>query len=395
MIKDLQLMKDITPLFEKKIVIWGVGKKGQMIIEDMIAMGAGKRGIFFCDSNPGLWGELIAGSRVLSPDELKKEIDKVDLSDVMVLVTVMSVQAQDEIIKEVENLWGDSVDIYTEYAIEWGLYLGLKNSYIEDDFRKKKLIEHKENKMLNSREAMVKEEALKYFALLPLYNDEIILVYQPGKCGSLSVYKSIQNYNRYVLHCHALTDIGNNDNDLNKILDMKSGKIISLVRDPVARRISEMWECIENVGRYSVEVDFQEIEKFYFNEGWENEEFQWFFWQMKNIFKIDVFEYPFDREKGYTIIKKGNIELLLMKMENLNELEAVIGKFLNIEQFQLMNDNIGRRKPYRFALQAYKDNFRISQEKLEQIYKKNEYMKHFYSEDERNEMYLKWMEYIK
>lgn len=25
MIKDLELMKDITPLFEKKLVIWGVG----------------------------------------------------------------------------------------------------------------------------------------------------------------------------------------------------------------------------------------------------------------------------------------------------------------------------------------------------------------------------------
>ena len=46
---------------------------------------------------------------------------------------------------------------------------------------------------------------------------------------------------------------------------------------------------------------------------------------MKEVFGIDVFAYPFDAEKGYTLIKEGNIELLLMKMEKLSELENVIG----------------------------------------------------------------------
>lgn len=28
MIRDLQIMKDISPLFEKKLIIWGNGEKG-------------------------------------------------------------------------------------------------------------------------------------------------------------------------------------------------------------------------------------------------------------------------------------------------------------------------------------------------------------------------------
>ena len=42
MIKDLQLMKDITPLFDKKLVIWGAGKKGRTILTDIISMGGGQ-----------------------------------------------------------------------------------------------------------------------------------------------------------------------------------------------------------------------------------------------------------------------------------------------------------------------------------------------------------------
>ncbi len=43
MVNDLQLMKDITPLFEKYLVIWGIGQKGRTIVEDIISMWGGKK----------------------------------------------------------------------------------------------------------------------------------------------------------------------------------------------------------------------------------------------------------------------------------------------------------------------------------------------------------------
>lgn len=394
MIRDLELMKDIAPLFEKKLIVWGIGKIAPAIIEDIKDMGAGKEGMLLCDSNCKLWGEEIFGNKILSPDELQRVVSELDLKDVIVLVTALSVIVQDEIIESIIKRFGDSVDICTKYAIEWGMYLNVKNPRIECEYRKRKMAEYEQNNSFSPEELRKKEEMLRYFALLSLRNDEIILVYQPAKVGSSSVYKSIKDRNRNVLHCHTLLEIGDSSDDLYRLLNLKSGKIISLVRDPVARRISEMWQGIVYTQRYDVGVNFSGVEKWYFDGEFWNSEFEWFYQEMQAVFKIDVFEHPFDQEKGYSLIKQGNIELLLIKMEKLNELEDVIGEFLDIDGFQLSNENIGKRKAYRYALQSYKKNFTISREKLEEIYKKNKYVKHFYSEQERNELYEKWIEYV-
>lgn len=385
-------MKDISPLFERKLIIWGMGGKGSEILEEIICMGAGKKGILLCDSDAGLQGKEILNNIVLSPRELKEVMQNMELSSIAVLITVASLKAQDEIINEVENACGKYVDIYTLYGIQWGMYLGLKNTYVSNAFREKKIIEHERNQQ--NMEAFVneRERCLKYFAFLPLHNDEIILLYQPGKVASTSIYVSAQKYHKNILHCHNLNSIGEDEESLRRLLDLKSAKIICLVRDPVARQIAAMWQNIPSLDRYSAQVDFSEIEEFYFaDEQFDKKQFRWFESQMKKLIKIDVFAYPFDKEKGYSIIKDGNIELLLIKMEKLNDLENVIGDFLNIEQFYLCKENVGEEKPYRFALREYKENFYISNEQLDRIYKKEGWMKHFYTEKERMKMYMRWM----
>lgn len=395
MIKDLEMMKDITPIFERKLVVWGTGRMGRAIMEDLKAMGAGKKGIFLCDSNSELWGRKVWGYKVLSPDGLQSALNEVDLRDIIILVPVLSLKMQDEIIEEIEKRFGNLVDICTEYAIEWGIHLNIKNPYIESEFKERKLKEYEQDRCINTEALRKKEETLRYFALLPIHNDEIILIYQPAKVGSSSVYKSIKGYNRYALHCHSLHELEDRDGEFYKLLNLKAGKIISLVRDPVARRISEMWQGVVYTDRYDAGVNFSDIENWYFDGEFWNSEFNWFYQEMKAVFKIDVFEHPFNKEEGYSLIKQGNIELLLIKMEKLDELEGVIGEFLGINGFRLSNENVSVRKSYRFAFQSYKKSFSISEESLKEIYKKNEYMKHFYSEQERDKLYQKWVKHAK
>lgn len=74
MIRDLQMMQDISPLFDKKLVIWGMGQKGRKILTDIIEMGAGKKGILLCDSDCSLQGEKILNNIVLSPGDLQDKI---------------------------------------------------------------------------------------------------------------------------------------------------------------------------------------------------------------------------------------------------------------------------------------------------------------------------------
>ena len=236
-----------------------------------------------------------------------------------------------------------------------------------------------------------KEHILRYFAFAPLYNDELILIYQCGKVGSTSVYKSITANGRNALHCHSLKDIAEGDDKLYKLLNLKSGKILCMIRDPVAKEIAAMWQCINEVERYNIDADLEEIEKRFLSNNLADKEFRWFDVEMKQYLKIDVFKFPFDKEKGYTIIREGNIEILLMKSEMLNKLEYVIGEFLNIDQFHLYKANVGEEKSYRFAYKEYKKNLHISEKKLEEVYIKDERMRHFYTEKELQEMYKKWL----
>lgn len=212
-----------------------------------------------------------------------------------------------------------------------------------------------------------------------------------GKTGSSFIYRSIQDYGRNVLHCHVLSSLGEHADDVYNLLNAKSAKIISFIRDPVARQISAMWQNFWNMERYSDEAEFTEIENYYFEKGNIEKIFNWFEWEVKNVLKIDVLAHPFDQEKGYSIIKQENIEFLIMRTDRLNDLEQIVGEFLGINQFQLRQANSGKEKPYRFAMQAYKESFAISRKELEDIYKKNEYVRHFYSEQEREQLYQKWM----
>lgn len=391
MIKDLQLIEDITPLFEKKVVVWGIGNKGRVLIQQMKEMGAGKKGILLCDSKSTLWNEKFLDYKIMSPVEMRDHIKNMGIHSIIILVTVLSVTAQNEIIKSIEEMFGTEIDVYTEYAVEYGLYLGINNSYVDSEYKRKELMERQTARRYPSKEKLSQlEQIYKYFTFLPLYNDEIVLVYQPGKVASSTVYNSIKRYNRNALHCHILAEICDNEDDLYRLLDKKGGKIICLVRDPVARRISEMWQNIKNVERYAIDADFGEIEKYYFDGSFENFEFDWFDHEMKKAFHLDVFEYPFNQNKGYSIIKQGGIELLLMKMEKLDSLENVIGNFLGIEGFQLYSKNVGREKEYRFAIKEYKKNFILSKKRLTDIYRNNNRMRHFYSEQECDELYKKW-----
>ena len=51
--------------------------------------------------------------------------------------------------------------------------------------------------------------------------------------------------------------------------------------------------------------------------------FGWFDTELKDHFGLDIFAEPFDREKGFGIYKKNNIEVFVYKLEKLNSLEVI------------------------------------------------------------------------
>lgn len=390
MVKDLEIISDITPIFEKELIILGYDHHVCSMIEDIRDMGAGKHGITVCSWEAAEWGRKGKNIYIISPYMLAKYLRDIDRTGVAICIMVQNIKVQNKLLREIENMGFGDIDIYTDFGIQFGVCCGLQSSYISDEYRQKKRLEYA--KCEKKAYARMYVDGYKYFAFAPLHNDEIILVYQPGKVGSSSVHASIKKYAKNVLHVHYLQNVTYQDENIQKIMSLKSGKIICLVREPVSRAISYMWHMTDSNFFYDLESGLKKIEKECFANGFENFQKNWFDDQMKNIMGIDIFQYPFDREKGYQIIKSGNIELLLIKMERLSDLASEIGEFLDIKDFQLCKANMGEQRPYRFAYEEYKKVFSLPIERLESIFKDNEFVRHFYTEEECEKFIQKYQE---
>ena len=151
MIKDLDILYDIAPLFEKELIIWRGGYEEDVIIKDIREMGAGKLGITICDADPNMWGEKIYGIEVKSPNFLKQYFQKVDLKNIIVCILTQNLKIQDKILEELENMVVGEPDIYTSFGIKFGICYDLNSPYIDDSYRLKKLSENEVKLMQATR----------------------------------------------------------------------------------------------------------------------------------------------------------------------------------------------------------------------------------------------------
>ena len=140
--------------------------------------------------------------------------------------------------------------------------------------------------------------------------------------------------------------------------------------------------------------DYFTTDNFYSYESTEREltrMFDWFDERMKVDLGVDIFEEPFDKEKGYAVIKKGNIEIFVYKTEKLRGLENELREFLEVEDFCFRQDNDAKNKPYSLLYQYVKENIKFSKEFLD-FYYCDERMKHFYTDEEIESFRKKWRE---
>lgn len=254
------------------------------------------------------------------------------------------------------------------------------------------------------------------------YCENDILVYQPGKVGSSSVCNSLASICINVTHVHMLTDYFIYDlipelawkpdaTELGIIRESsrycsdkirKAGhlKIITLVREPLSRDYSlflyHMSELVKN-GYLSpddslLEACVEGIKKRATQNGKckYGYQFEWFNKELKEVFGVDVYNHPFDRKKGYSIIKQDDIEVLVVKLEKLNDLEQVIGEFVNAPNFKLINTNEASKKEYKDLYKSIRESIKIPREIVSLYYNGNRFMDHFYSEEEKNSFLKKW-----
>jgi hypothetical protein len=254
-----------------------------------------------------------------------------------------------------------------------------------------------------------------------------ILIYQCGKVGSSTVRKTLRHASLanpiYQVHC--LSDEGIQryeerrrkspqashvreclavSQSLRQKLDSGTStqmpvKIITLTREPIGLMISSFFEAISGQESFErldedalVDESMKRIRRQLrrFDES-SNRVCTWFDRELKATFDIDVFAYPFDPAMGYQIISQGAVDLLIIRLEDLNRCGSeVLAQFLERDRpIPLINANQRNAKEFATAYTRVKETIKIPKHLSQAVYD-SRYATHFYSESERQSFIEKW-----
>jgi Putative capsular polysaccharide synthesis protein len=250
-----------------------------------------------------------------------------------------------------------------------------------------------------------------------------ILIYSMGKAGSTSVWVSLAkaHIKNPIFRTHRLswntlkeshTYYRNagvtvpihiaNGSYLRFFIDKTRGKvrwkIISLTRDPIATKISNLFETLKNypqlrnlTGDELINGIFTELQKRLDEFGTENDHTSnWFNLELKDVFGFDVYAENFDPAAGYKITKTENADILIIKLEDLSRCgREAFQKFLGLRDFQLVKANEGFDKSYKEIYQRILKTISLPRETTDRIYG-SRYARQFYTDEEINTFKRRW-----
>lgn len=393
-INDLELVENIGILFENEVVLYGLEFMNETYSNLKIA---GISVSCFCDNDSNKWGQCIDGIKIISPSELKQLDNNKNL---VIIVVTDNPTIMEQIIYDISVLKLKTNKIYTKLSLGISLLQNVNDSKVSEEHRN----------------ACRFTDGLKYF--LTIHREESwnilkatkicqILIYQPAKVGSRTIFQSIVKAGLSCSHLHFLNVWNNGASNEYRNIFKKSEtiKIITVVREPISREISLFFNFLDppslnppsfheynlvKSGYSFMSIIIEYLKGHITYPPQFHNLFDWFDRELKAVFGIDIYAHPFDKEKGYSIIKQGNVEVLAIKIEKLNSLEPVIGEFLCIRQFKLINYNEGNKRIYKYLYKNVKDTIKIPREIFDIYYKNNPKMDHFYSEKEKVAFLKKW-----
>lgn len=276
------------------------------------------------------------------------------------------------------------------------------------------------NKLITSNyDLACMQFALKSFTA-PLDPQNPIVIYQMGKVGSSSFERSFFHLDlpRPVMKAHVLfrehmdmlrAELGVGVREyysrhrveprsrylLREIKKAKKGgrgdwRFITMVRNPVAQNLSSFFQLLDLIVPDLHErlkagtLDLEDLRK-QFIERYPADCFynQWFDLEMKASVGIDVLESPFDPDQGFQTYKQGCFNLLLIRLESLDECASqVVPEYLGIEDFPLLPANRGDEKEYADLYRVFREEVVLPSAYLDAMYE-GRLARRFYSEEER------------
>lgn len=363
----------------KKIILWGTKIDGILILN--LIEYYGYNVYAFCDNNKQIQNSKIDGIQVLSPEKLQEE-NKDEL-----LVIVCSKLSEEEIAKQLKAM---GINFYIPLGealikLYYRKICKMKNDNINLDYFQ----EHYTS--LNFNNYIFSNYGLK----------DLLFICMPPKTADNSLMKTFDKNNI------SYSQMWHNPINFDKIsienLQQKV-KIITSVREPISYDLSVLYQLLDNLhgmsnllySIYEDKIPETGIDMQILFDEWSKKDNKYcelskmsFFYSVFRERILDIFKYPFDQEKGYTIIKEGNMEVFVYQLEKLNNIVPELAEFVggNFTELEILNK--ADKKWYSESYNQAKKEIKISKEYFEQCY--NEYfIEYFYSYKDIDKFKSKW-----
>ncbi|WP_157957205.1 putative capsular polysaccharide synthesis family protein [Winogradskyella tangerina] len=268
---------------------------------------------------------------------------------------------------------------------------------------------------------LVEYISVYYKLFIKSKSQPLFIVLTIGKVGSSSVYYSIkEQLTSRVFHIHYISEEGikssweqhKNSSRKSVPLHLITSKIlnrlfkkvdediyfITVFREPLQRKLSSFFQ---NLDQFKNEVDLkglqfdvnkasQVLNNDYFNSIIDEED-KWIEQELIGPHGFSIYHKNEIEKNNYVVERKENLNLLILKMETLNDSwdEAISKLYNNQDSIELITVNDGGEKYYNKAYKAIKNTIKLDKQILENLYG-TRYFKTFY-EDQKSELIETWI----
>ncbi|QEY32769.1 hypothetical protein EVJ50_11560 [Synechococcus sp. RSCCF101] len=241
--------------------------------------------------------------------------------------------------------------------------------------------------------------------------DELVLVYQLGKVGSSTVAATLRARltNSLVVQAHYLSEAFKQRaagkapytwalRQIERVERFRSRhpdspvRIITLVREPISRDLSNLFQNPQiylGEGRELADASVDELIQLCLKRERHDYTLGWFDSEFKPYTGIDVYEHPFDTQRGYSSIHTAGTDVLIIRMETLDQCcRPALADFLGVDVGDLIQTNITAEKPHAELARQVREQISYPRPMLRKLYA-SKYAKHFYG-DQTEDLIARW-----
>ncbi len=224
-----------------------------------------------------------------------------------------------------------------------------------------------------------------------------IYVYQMGKVGSLSIFKTIEKYRPKGIAVHAhrvsmLTDV------IQYALKFRLRArlpvyVICPIRAPLDRNVSAFFQSFDEFTGAPVSAKdwtAEELRKLFLEHYRHNVCLEWFELHFRPLFGIDVYATEFPKDRKWCTYEHGAVKALVYRADLPKEEQVrVVSKFLSLKMDEMVVANESSNKEYSRLYAEFCQKISLPKY-YRRIMTASHFCRHFWTEEEARSMDEKW-----